>query len=86
MFSASFPLFLPFLRVPEVGVAEVMVVAIEPNLEVLEGDAEVGRGEAATAAERFSLATSMPADASAVRSSFLATPAKDRPTLRFLKC
>jgi hypothetical protein len=44
MFSASFPLFLPLLRVPEVGVAEVMVDATEPDLEVLEGDAEVGKG------------------------------------------
>jgi hypothetical protein len=86
MLSASFPLFLPLLRVPEVGVDEEIVEATEPDLEVLEGDAEAGRGEAATAAERFPLATSMPADASAVRSSFLATLAKDRPTLSFLQC
>jgi hypothetical protein len=86
MFSASFPLFLPLLRVLEVGVDEVMVEAAEPNLEVLEGDAEASRGEVATAAERFPLATSMPADASAVRSSFLATPIEDRPTLSFLQC
>jgi hypothetical protein len=79
MFSASFPLFLLFLRVPEVGVAEVMVEVTEPDLEVLEGDAEAGRGEAATAAEHFPLATSMPADASAVRSSFLATRQKTGP-------
>jgi hypothetical protein len=63
-----------------------MVEATEPNLEVLDGDAEVSTGEAATAAERFPLATSMPTDASVVRSSFLATPAKDRPTWSFLQC
>jgi hypothetical protein len=62
------------------------VEVTEPDLEVLEGDAEAGMGEAATVAERFPLATSMPADASAVRSSFLATLAKDRPTLSFLQC
>jgi hypothetical protein len=86
MFPASFSLFLPLLHVLEVGVVEVMVEATEPDLEVLEGDAEAGRGEAATAAKCFLLATSMPADASAVRSSFLATPAKDWPTLSFLQC
>jgi hypothetical protein len=63
-----------------VGVVEVIVDAVEPDLETLEGEAESSRGEAATAAERFPLATFMPADASAVRSSFLATPANDRLT------
>jgi hypothetical protein len=86
MFSASFPLFLPLLRVPEVGVDEVIVEAAEHDLEILEGDAESSRGEAATAAERFPLATSMPTDASAVRPSFLATLAKVWPTLSFLQC
>jgi hypothetical protein len=86
MFSASFPLILPLLRALDVGVDEVTVEATDPDLEILEGDAGSIRGEAATAAERFPLATVMPADTSAVKSNFLATPAKDRPTLSFLQC
>jgi hypothetical protein len=79
-------LFLPLLRALEVGVVEVIVDVAEPDLETLEGEAESSKGEAATAAEYFPLAMFMPANASAVKSSFLATPAKDRQTLSFLQC
>jgi hypothetical protein len=84
MFSESFPLFLLLRRAHEVGVVTVIEEVAEPDLEVLVGEAGLIGGEVVIAAERFPFATERPADASQIRSSFLATPKKILPTLSFL--
>jgi hypothetical protein len=55
----------------------------EPDLEALDGDLE-GDAWDGSATERFPLETEIPAEASAAKSSFFATPLKARPTFSFL--
>jgi hypothetical protein len=55
----------------------------DPDLETLDGDLE-GDAWAKTATERLPLETEIPAEASAAKSSFFATPSKERPTFSFL--
>jgi hypothetical protein len=74
---------LELRRVLEVGVVDVIIEDVEPDLETLEGDLE-GEGWAATATERLPLEIEIPAAASIARSSFFATPSKEHPTLSFL--
>jgi hypothetical protein len=84
MVSASFPLFLILKHAHEVGIVTMIEEAVEPDLESSEGEEILIGGEATIAIEHFPLETDRPAEASDVRSGFLATPAKFLITFNFL--